>query len=258
MTPGRGRRRDREGGPAPLRPTRAAGRAEDRSHKPAATRTRHLYVYAIVDCKLPPLKLAGRRIEAVAIGDLYAVVHRTDRPPAISEEALREQYDVVLELNERACAILPARFGALLDLGELTRILTLRHAHLAAALDLVRHREQMTIRLIGGASEDRAERRVLPATAGPGARYLDERRTAAGYPLPDAAARLTEAVRPLVVAERTEPGEGNVRAILYHLIDRRSTGAYSRAVAAAAADVDFAVRVTGPWPPFAFVPELLA
>lgn len=217
-----------------------------------------LYVYALVDRKLPALKVSGRTIEAVQVGHLYAMAQRTEHAPVISEEALREQYDVVLELHERTAAILPARFGSLVDYAELTRIVTLRHAQLAAALDLVRNREQMTVRLIGSAATpDAADRRVPAGAARPGTRYLEERRAAAGYPLPEAAARLTAAVRSLIVADKAEPGEGNVRGILHHLIERRSSAAYCRALALAASDVDFPVKVTGPWPPFAFVPELL-
>jgi hypothetical protein len=220
-----------------------------------------LYVYALVDRKLPRLKLHGRTIEAVPVGDLYAIARRTDQTPAISEEALREQYDVVLELTQRTPAILPARFGSLVDRGELARIVTLRHAQFMAALDLVRDRAQMTVRLVrtATAADLAAPGRDVPARAlGPGARYLDGRRAAAGYPLPDAVERLTAAVRQLIVADKAEPGRGDVRAILYHLIERAASAPYRRVLAAAAADDgSYSVSVTGPWPPFAFVPELL-
>ncbi len=240
------------------REARAGGAARASSRQTSA-RGRRLYVYAIVDCRLPRLRIAGRTLETVPVGDLYAIAQRVGQAPPISEQALRDQYDIVVELTACAPAILPARFGALLDPGELTRIVTLRHQQLALALDLVRNREQMTVRLIAAVPEEvSAGRRMVPAAAGPGTHYLEERRTAAGYPLPAAAAKLTEAVRQLVVAEKAEPGDGDVRAMLYHLIDRRSTAAYCRALFAAAATVEFSVKVTGPWPPFAFVPELLA
>jgi Gas vesicle synthesis protein GvpL/GvpF len=249
-------RRGRSGGAGPRAPRGRSGAAEPRSRGSGSAR--RLYVYALVDRKLPRLKLSGRTIEAVPVADLYAMAQRTDHAPVISEEALREQYDVVLELTQRTAAILPARFGSFVDHGELTRIVTLRHAQLTAALDQVRNREQMTVRLIESATAaGRAGRRMPASGGGPGARYLEERRSAAGYPLPDAATRLTAAVRSLIVADKAEPGEGNVRAMLYHLIERHSSAAYCRALAVAAVDVDFSVKVTGPWPPFAFVPELL-
>ncbi len=77
-------------------------------------------------------------------------------------------------------------------------------------------------------------------------------------PLPDAVDRLNRAVQHLVVAARAEPGQAGVRATLYHLIARGSSATYCRALAAASADVaPFALKTTGPWPPFAFVPELI-
>jgi hypothetical protein len=218
-----------------------------------------LYVYALVDRKLPRVKLRGRTIDSVAVGDVFALAERTDRPHPISEEMLREQHDILLQLAGRAPAILPARFGSLVAGEELQKIATLRAAQLRAAFDLVRGREQMTVRLMGVAETiDRPSPQAAAIGAGPGARYLEERRTAAGYPLPDAAEQLTAAVRSMVFAEKAEPGQGGVRAMLYHLIDRGQSGAYCRALSRAAADVEpFAVKVTGPFPPFAFAPELL-
>lgn len=223
--------------------------------------SRRLYVYALVDRRLPRAKLHGRTIDCVPVGDIFAMAQRTDRAPAISADALWEQHDIVLQLAARARAILPARFGSIVDEEELRRIALLRVAQLAAAFDLVRGREQMTVRLLGGA--DGIERPPQPAGAaiagGPGARYLEERRAAAGYPLPDAVARLSAAVRDMIVAEKAEPGQRGVRAMLYHLIERGRSGGYARALSNAAAEVEpFTVKVTGPWPPFAFAPELLA
>jgi hypothetical protein len=219
-----------------------------------------LYVYALVDRKCPRVKLHGRTIDCVPVGDIFAFAQRIDRAPAMSEEALREQHDVVLELAARARAILPARFGSIVDEEELRRILVLRAVQFTAAFDLVRGREQMTVRLLGGADgvEPPAHRDSAALEGGPGARYLEERRAAAGYPLPDAVSRLTSAVRDMIFAEKAEPGQSGVRAMLYHLIERGGSAGYCRALAGAAAEVEpFTVRVTGPWPPFAFTPELL-
>lgn len=219
-----------------------------------------LYVYALVDRRLPRVRLHGRTITCVPVGDIFAMAQRTDRAPAISEDALREQHDIVLRLAGRANAILPARFGSLVDEDELRRIVILRGVRLTAAFGLVRGREQMTVRLLGdsGGDERTAERAAPAAGGGPGARYLEERRAAAGYPLPDAVAHLTAAVRNMVGAEKAEPGQGGVRAMLYHLIERGRSAAYRRALAGAATEVGpFTIRVTGPWPPFAFAPELL-
>jgi hypothetical protein len=218
-----------------------------------------IYVYALVDQKLQRMKLHARTIESVAAGDMFALAERTDRTLPISEGMLREQHDIILKLAERAPAILPARFGSLVTEDELQQIVALRAQQLRAAFDLVRGRQQMTVRLVGAAEPVQpSARHAAAAATGSGARYLAERRTAAGYPLPDAVERLARAVRSIVVAEKTEPGRDGVRAVLYHLIDRGQSAKYCRMLARAGAGVDpFAVKVTGPFPPFAFVPELL-
>jgi hypothetical protein len=215
-----------------------------------------LYVYALVDRALPTVRLHGRAIETIAVGDLHAAAERTDRAPAATERSLCEQHDIVRDLAQRVPGILPARFGALVDREELDAIVSRRREQLMTALALVRGREQMTVRLIG--DEPGIPRRPIAAGAGPGTRYLDARRAAAGYPLPEAAERLDAAVRAVVVAAKAEPGQAGVRAILYHLIERGSSGRYWRALAAASTVVaPYAVKVSGPWPPFAFAPELL-
>jgi hypothetical protein len=217
------------------------------------------YVYAFVDRKLPRLRLRGHVIDTVPIGDLHAAVEMVGRAPAVSEQALCEQHEIVLALAGRVAAILPARFGSLVDREELENIVARRHPQFTAALRLVRGREQMTVRLVGDAGAAEAPpRRQVTAVGGPGARYLQQRRAAAGYPLPGAVERLNAAVRALVVADKAEPGQGAVRAMLYHLIERGSSASYCRALAAASSHVvPFRVKVTGPWPPFAFAPEVI-
>jgi hypothetical protein len=217
-----------------------------------------LYVYALVDRELPSVRVGGHPIATIAIGGLHAAVERTDRAPAVTEQSLHEQHAIVCDLAQRAPAILPARFGALLDREELEAIVSRRHVQLAVALALVRGREQMTVRLIGDEPRTASRRRSLAAAAGPGTRYLEERRAAAGYPLPDSVERLNLAVRALVAAHKVEPGRSGVRAVLYHLIERGSSVRYRRALAAASAGAaPYALKVSGPWPPFAFAPELI-
>lgn len=217
-----------------------------------------LYVYALVDERLPRASVHGHRIESVAVGGIYALAERTDRMPPVSEEALREQHAIVMRLAERAHAILPARFGSLLEDDELARVVAHRRDRLQAALDLVRDREQMTVRLIG--ATDRTPQTEAPAKSGAsaGTRYLEQRRAAAGYPLPDAVARLSASMRADVVAEKAEPGRHGVRAVLYHLIQRGTSAAYcGRLAQVSSGAAPFEVTVSGPWPPFAFTPELL-
>ena len=216
-----------------------------------------LYVYALADERVRKTTLQGHAIDAVLVGGIYALAERTEHAPAVSEENLRAQHAIVIELARRVSAILPARFGSLVDRGELEQIVALRGPTLHEALDLVRGREQMTVRLIGDETiaSAAAERRT---ETGAGKRYLQMRRAAAGYPLPDAVGRLTRALEPRVAAHRAEPGDGRVRAIVYHLIARGGSAAYRRELERAAPSAaPFSPSVSGPWPPFAFAPELL-
>lgn len=238
--------------------TRVRGSARAVCLPAKGSRMASLYVYALVDRNLPPAVLRGHEIRAVKVGGVYAAVEMTRCAPPVSEAALCEQHEIVVELAARADAILPARFGSLLERDELARIVTRRHRQLTAALELVRGREQMTVRLIGGAAgHPPTPARQRSGASGPGTRYLEQRRAAAGYPLPDVVERLTDAVRPLIVSDKAEPGPAGVRATVYHLIERGSSARYRRALeAASAGSAPFVVKVTGPWPPFAFAPEV--
>jgi hypothetical protein len=217
-----------------------------------------LYVYALVDRALASARVGGHAIATIAVGGLHAAVERRDQVPAVTEQSLYEQHEIVCALARRAPAILPARFGALVDRTELETIVSRRHDQLLAALALVRGREQMTVRLIGNEPQAGGRRRLLAAAAGPGTRYLDERRAAAGYPLPAGVERLNAAVRGFAVASKAEPGQSDVRAVLYHLIKRGSSARYCRALAEASAGAGpYVLKVSGPSPPFAFTPELI-
>lgn len=216
-----------------------------------------LYVYALTDSPSAHLRTGGRTIETVSAGGLYAAVARMVTPPPVSEEALVEQDAVVSHLFARVDAILPMRFGAFMESQELDRFVTLHHSALAAALDLVRGREQMTVRVLGPPAPVRPA--AVPRT-GSGTDYLRSRRDAAHpLPLPRAAASVRRAVGRLAAAERSSPGEGPVRATLWHLIERGSSAVYRIAIAEAATHVPspFQLWVSGPRPPFAFAPELV-
>jgi hypothetical protein len=65
-------------------------------------------------------------------------------------------------------------------------------------------------------------------------------------------------VRDLVAAERIVAGRETVMSTVYHLVERSRTAEYRQRAVAAGADLAAAtVTVTGPWPAFAFAPELL-
>ena len=209
-------------------------------------------VYALISGRSPRMftTSSGERLRVVRRRTLAAVV--SDRFGASSSPANLRRYDRVMrELAARFPAMLPARFGTSVEEDELMFILSSRRASLARALTAVRGRVQMTIRVLSrGEAEDRAIALTREERAGAvtGRDYLAGKaraaRAVAGFePVRAAVARW-------VRDERVER-RGGVSSV-YHLIPRSSTGAYRRAVRAAAAAAGLRLMVSGPWPPYAF------
>jgi hypothetical protein len=154
-------------------------------------------------------------------------------------------------------ALLPARFGTCFDdIDELRFVLRSRRPALQRALQHVRGRAQMTLRMVVAPAPAAVEPgeghrpRSQPAS-GPGAAFLRSRADAA------ARARHVEgfdpvraAVRRWVRDERVEVRAGVTT--VYHLVPRGSATTYHRALERSAARAGLRVRVSGPWPPYAF------
>jgi Gas vesicle synthesis protein GvpL/GvpF len=218
-----------------------------------------VYVYALSEARAPALHVMGRTVRFERIGDLYAAIERRSAPPPLSEDELRTQHAIVAAISSASDAVLPARFGAFVAREELARIVALRRDRIHEALGLVRGRSQMNVRILG------AHRRAPAARVGrsgesrrPGTRYLLERRAASKGRIPSALVRaLHTAVDRIVLDERVEAGEGFVAARVYHLIARGTEGRYRQALDQfIRARVRNRIAATGPWPPFAFVPEI--
>src|SRR5687768_15778171 len=137
------------------------------------------YVYALL--AEAPRGDAGAGLEAeplrfVPVGGVLVAVGDMAAPPAVSPHTLRAHDQVVRRLAAAVDAILPVRFGTLLD-GEsaLADAIAGRAPRLRQALALVAGREQMTLRVFGEAAPTEE---VAPAAGdlGPGARYLERRR----------------------------------------------------------------------------------
>jgi hypothetical protein len=221
-----------------------------------------LYVYAIADRGADPgadVGIAGEPLAIVEGRAVAALVGAMDAPPAVGAGALRAHDRVVRRLAERAEAVLPARFGsvaadartlraALDDAGE---------AH-AAALDRVRGREQMTLRVLdpgtaaASPGDDHAE--AGAGDAGPGARYLAERARESGASGIPGLRPLLDRLAAHVHAESIERHRvPPLRASVFHLIDRGTSARYLDALRAASADFpEVRVVPSGPWPPYAF------
>jgi hypothetical protein len=218
-----------------------------------------LYVYALADRLAVSFRTAGRTIDFEDLGGIYAAVEQRTAPPVLSEEELRIQHAIVAAIALEADAVLPARFGSFTERTDLQRVIDDRRGTIRDALDLVRGRSQMTLRITrDGASQDSAVRSRAHHSRldRPGTQYLLGRQAAARPELaPEIIDAINTAVGTLAVASRLECGEGIVAAKLYHLIARGTDPEYRRATASLEL-TGLTIVVTGPWPAFAFAPEL--
>lgn len=219
----------------------------------AASRPVLLYVYAILGAPIAPPRVAGGRIEIVEAGPFFVAVERRPRAPKLSERALRRQHAIVTRIARAADAVLPVRFGTLVPASELEGLLGTRAQALRRALRAVRGRVQMTVRFFGPP----AARRAIPPPAS-GRDYLLARAAAARAVLPPPAVAVRAAVRALADGESIDPGRGGVRVSLHHLVRRERAARYvvrvEEALAGCAPEPKAAI--SGPWPPFAFTPEI--
>ena len=209
-----------------------------------------LYVYAFTAEPLKAFTAHGRRLHTLDIAGVHVVADRELPDQEPSEEALRRQHAIVEALAARTGALLPARFGSSVDAAHLRQMLEAGGESVRTALENVRGRQQMTVRLPGApASPVQA-----PAAGTSGAAYLERKRAALVQPDPTVLADVRSAVGGFVRGERMLPGRASQRPVVFHLVDRDRVGEYRARIVSAAGSV---VTVSGPWPPFAFTPEIL-
>ena len=219
------------------------------------------YVFALVDAvpSGPPGKglhgsLSIRRVP----GALAVVERRADVPPA-EFGTLRRHQAVVERVAGAVPAILPVRFGTLLEDAEIEEALQDRDEEIAEALDRVRDRVQYTwrsTRRFRGDAASAAQDRGAARTVSSGAEYLRHAARAART-APSASFRAMRlALEPLRVAERHQPATAALPEALYHLVDRVAAPRYE-AAAVALQERSPKLTVTGPFPPFAFAAEIL-
>jgi len=213
---------------------------------------RLFYTYALAERGLPSrFTVLGRRLQAIDIGRVSAIVEAVSEAPPVTEKALRQQHAIVTRLAERAEALLPVRFGAIFTPAELDARVKSAEEVMLAAIRRVRGCVQMTVRVHARAAPE--SRVARPST---GTAYLTAR-SERGRALRGVAAKIRVAVSPLVVDERLDEGKGELLATLYHLIRSPDASRYRSAVEAIAPSLGPArLSVTGPWPVFAFVPDL--
>jgi hypothetical protein len=221
------------------------------------------YVFALVDAV--PSGGAGTGLtSALSLRKLaggFAVVERRADVPPVAFGTLKKHQDVVSRLAKRVPAILPVRFGTLLDVADLDEALQDRGADIAEAFDLVRDRVQFTWRVVGKARREARGARgdegaTARAVAVSGTQYLRQAARAANPPPPAAFRALQTRLAPLIIRKRYQPGTAALPEAVYHLVAASDVRRYATAaVALDTAAPKFAM--TGPFAPFAFAPDIL-
>ena len=192
--------------------------------------------------------VAGEHLRVVTVGAVSAIVGDVARAPRPTEANLRKYNGVMQVLGRANPALLPVRFGTQCrDLDELLLALQSRQTSLRRLLRHVRNRAQITIRIAAPDTSPRSVSRAVDS----GSAYLK------GLAAEAARAReipgfdpVRAAVRRWVRDERIER-QATVASV-YHLIPRGSVAAYRTALDRAARKTGVRLRVTGPWPPYAF------
>jgi hypothetical protein len=223
------------------------------------------YVYAIVSRPIRTRSLssgAGARLRPVIGGGAIAIVADCDKRPSPTVSALRKHDAIVRRIARAVPAVLPVRFGTVADTDRsLAALLEAWSAELQPALDLVERREQMTLRLFSrGAAVSEAPSppsRDPEADDHPGRSYLT--RLARAHARSRSAPELEplhEALARIVTAERISRHDTGPLLTAYHLIPRGKARVYRGILKRRAAALGLRAVASGPWPPYAFVPEL--
>jgi hypothetical protein len=214
------------------------------------------YVFALLEA--PPSRRPGKGLaRAITVrtfrGCFVAAERRADVPP-IELDALKRHHHVIARLWNAVPAVLPVRFGTLLDETEIAEALEDKEEELAEAFNLVRGRAQFSWRAPVPERRTRSATMVRARELMSGTEYL--RRAARASTPPPRFTPIRRRVAPLVAAERYEPSRPAFPETLYHLVDRKNIDAYL-AASSRTPWSSLAPTLGGPYPPYAFVPELL-
>ena len=226
------------------------------------------YVFALVD-KVPAGRAGKGLTGPLSIRKLagaFAVVERRADVPPVEFGSLKKHQEVVTRLASQVPAILPVRYGTLLEDDHLDEATRERDDEIAEAFDVVRDRVQFTWRIkrkpgvgLSAVALAKAEGRKSERQSGQpssGAEYL-RRAARAANPSPPAAFRgLRSKLAPLMTKQRYQAATPAIPEAVYHLVDNTNVDRYVTA-AAAVRKTSPLLTVTGPFPPFAFAPEIL-
>jgi gas vesicle protein GvpL/GvpF len=214
------------------------------------------YVFALLDA--PPSRRVGRGLSGPIVlreaGSCYVAAERRADVPPVEFGVLKQHHDVVARLWERVPAVLPVRFGTLLEAGEISDALDEKDEDVAEAFGLVRRRAQFSWRARRVPRRTKSTTPIVRRVAMSGTEYL--RRAAGATAAPPRFSAIRRSVGRFSAAERYEPARSAVPETLYHLVDRERMNDYL-AAASQIPSSSIMPSVSGPFPAYAFAPELL-
>ncbi len=229
-----------------------------------------LYLYGIVDQGQPPEFMPSgfenSRASIVPFDGFAAITGslRSGRPP-VTEVHLRLHFRVLEALMDWH-TVLPARFGSIFaGDGELTAYVEQMRDMLARDLQRLRGQIELGVKAAWPATARASDGAAAftTAKAGPGARYLAERRAKAVHRLErqrearDLAAQISAplGLHATQVEWRPIPAaSGDVCVSMAFLLPRERLEAFREALAALrVARPGLDILCTGPWPPYSFV-----
>jgi hypothetical protein len=217
-----------------------------------------------------PLGVDGQPVRLIEEGGLGAAVSPVSGPTngALPDTSRLLAYEGVVEALHRGRAVLPVRYGCLLtDESEVIELLRRHRQAYRSALGELEGCEELGVRILPEDAEEGrdAPRPEVPVSA-PGRAYLAARR--AHYEERDgrsegqvaAAERCRAAFAGLFVKCKVEYPSGSHPVFLvpllslYFLVKRENLEAFRRAFQALSRGDAARMLLSGPWPPYNFVP----
>jgi hypothetical protein len=221
-----------------------------------------IWVYAI--CERPDSPAPRRRglaqapLDGVREGALLAVISRHVHPPGEPALDALWVHERVVERLMADRAVLPMRFGSKLpDDESLREVLAARQESFVAALDRVRGRVELGVRVMRRLAAPPAQDVAVPAapaTGAPGRDYLLSKLRDGRRAEHDAAALHEPLAAMAVHVRRHTPRAAEELLRASYLVERTGLPRFRSDVQRLQrTHPDVAILCTGPWPPYSFV-----
>lgn len=221
-----------------------------------------LYVYCLAEgvdrLHKTPHGVSGAPVRIAHFQDLSAVVS-VCKDFRVTRKNVLAHHEVVQSITERTTP-LPARFGTLVTVEQLSHYVSTHHQAIKAKLSHVHGRVEMNVRMIetiDGAKTPQ-ENETVP---GPGTAFLLEKqreilcRQAGTAQKEQLTAWLREKLGELIKEEKISlsPSQTVILARADHLIERDNVQEYRTKMTKAVDErPDIRFMVSGPWPPYSF------